>query len=428
MILQWVRQSLTAYYNAIIIRASNQLLEVPTSFVSAVVDMPQISPFASASISSVAVPADFLSGVDIVQSTLARAVPVKQLLSAHIANFCIRSGMSGLNLDEGAPAWLSSVVVDSGYYSAFAPYIKPISISEIGDVSYVVRRYVSVDAAFASYVTMARSGVSSLSLIKNPKDNMYYIVGVFHYRELVEEDEDSPNLTIATDDDLDDYIPKVSFEAEADLTLMSVHSLSGGSTPQRNLADFHVASAAFARHTNRASERNDYSIFLQAAADLARDATSSTNRLWSYSIFVHYLNRDEDLDRAVSTYRRLESVVNRGTQQQRGPLILDVSMVTTWLKYANLYADDNIPYNRVIEIMNRIPDTGVIVNIQQSVSFQKVKNFTQIREMLDESADRYSPGRVMAALLIIETLAIMPAEEEGEDVIDPASVDLDNFW
>jgi hypothetical protein len=431
-IISWVRGTLHVMYQSIILRASTQLMEVPVSFVTAVNDMPPIMPFASAAMSSVSVPADFLSGYDISDATVARATPIVQLLSAHIANFAVRSGLHGLDYNESTPPWLSSVIVDSGHYGAGGPVIRSIAESVVGDVSYVVRRYTSVDAAFASYVTMARIGVSSLSLIKNPRDNLYYIVGVYNYRDLIEESEDSPNLTIESEEDLNEFIPSVTFAAEADMTMLSVRSLSGARSASRSevsqMGDHHLASASYARHLNRSAEFNDSSIFIQAAADLARDATTSTNRVWAYTLFLHFMNRDEDTERAVVTYHRLAAVLNRGTDVQRGPLILDVSLVTTWLKFLTLYAAESVPHQAVANLMNRMPNDGIVVNIQQTMSFQRTKSLTQVKEMLNDVTIRYSPGRLMGAIILIEQIAIMPASQEEDNQIDPSTIDMDNFW
>jgi hypothetical protein len=428
VLVRWIQASLTAYYERIILRAIGQIIEVPSSFAAEIENMPMIQPFASAGLSGVTLGGEHISGTAIPHQLMVRALPVKQLLSAHIANFCIKSGLSGIAFADDTQAWLQSCVIESGYYSSEGPSLTSMDTHEVGAVAYVVRRFDDVDTAFATYITLARNGVTSMSLLRNPKDHKYYIVGVYNSRDLTGISSDYMALVIESDDNLDDYVSRISFEAEADLTMNSAMSLTRSSGISRGMGEFHTAISSYARHMNRPAEVNDTSFYLQAAADLARDAGTSAHKLWAYTLFLHYLNRDEHDDRALNTFNRLRAVLNRGERVQRARLLLDVSQLTTWLRYSSVFPGDNISFAHVTRLVNMAGDVGVNVAINQTISFQRVMTFHQITEMLSQTVDRFQPGTIMASLIVVETLAIMPADETEDETINAEDVDLDNFW
>jgi len=371
---------------------------------------------------------DHFSGEELADGVVERAQPIMQLLSAHIGNFCAKSGLTGLSTRDTDPMWLRSILVNSGYYDADGGRIRRPLNQQDCSAMFTCRRFRVADAAFATFVTLSRVGVSSMSLIKNPRDNLYYLVGVFAPRPINQVAEDDEHLDIETDEPVDAFIPSVTFVAEAELTQHSLGQLSRRLAGSSQGGMLQQAVAAHARVMNMPQEVNNSSVYLQAAMDIARDDQTSMGKLWSYTLMLHFLRANEVDEAAVLTYRRLRAVLNQVGHQARGMMILDISMISTWMRTARIFPGDNISFQRINELIALRPDLAVNVEISPSATFQRVMTLEQILGQRNEFGFDVAPGHAMAALLIIAPLALMGPDDGGEDDLNADDVDLDNFW
>jgi hypothetical protein len=428
VLLQWLRPSLTAYYELIILRAIGLIIEVPTSFVNQVEALPHFTPYATTLLSGVQMVGDHFSGEEIGDGVIERAQPIVQLLSAHIGNFCTKTGLTGLSVLDTDPMWLRSTMVNSGYFDAEGGRIMRVANNVQCAAMFTCRRFRRAEAAFATFVTLSRFGTSSMSLIKNPRDNLYYLIGVFAPRPTVALAEDDPNLEIDTDEPVDAFIPLITFTAEAEITQHSLGQLARRFASRDEGGIFYQAVAAHARMMNMPQEVNNASIYLQAAMDISRDDHTSMGKLWAYTLLLHFMRGNENDDAAVLTYRRLRAVLNQVGHQARGMMVLDISLASTWMRTARIFPGDNISFDRIGELINLRPALAVNVDIAPSATFQRVMTLEQILTRRNEEGFDVAPGQVMAALVVIEQLAIMGPGEEDDAEIQADDVDLDNFW
>jgi len=371
---------------------------------------------------------DHVSGDEIPDGVIERAQPIVQLLSAHIGNFCTKSGLPGLSTIDMDPMWLRSTLVNSGFYDAERGRIRRVANVPDCSAMFTCRRFRRADAAFATFVTLSRYGTSSMSLIKNPRDNLYYLIGVFAPRPVHLRDENDPDLDIETDEPIDSFIPNVSFSAEAELTQHSLGQLSRRLGNREEGGAFQQAVAAHARMMNMPQEVNDASNYLQAAMDISRDDHTSAGKLWAYTLLIHFLRANENDEAAQLTFRRLRAVLNQPGHNARGALVLDISMTSTWMRTARIFPGDVISFARLHELIALRPNLTVQVEISPSATFHRVMTLEQILARRDDDGFEFTPGNAMAALIVLEQLAIMAPDEEEEDEINAADVDLDNFW
>jgi len=371
---------------------------------------------------------DHFSGQELTSQIVDRAEPIRQLLSAHIGNFCTKAGLTGLATEDTDPMWLRSILVNSGYFNGESGRLRGVNQTAGAAALYVCRRFRTADAAFASFVTLSRYGVSSMSLIRNPRDNLLYLVGVYSARTVIIVAEDDAALEIHTDEPVDSFIPNISFGAEAESAQHSLGQMTRRSNARDEGSLFHQAVNAHARIMNMPHEVNNVSTYFQAAMDLSRDDHTSSGRLWAYTLLLHFLRGNEDDEAARMTYRRLRAVLNQAGNADRAVMIIDISMVSTWMRTARIFPGDDIGFQRVLDIIEMRPDLAVNVDIAPSATFQRVMTLAQIMERRDQFDFIVNPGRAMASLVIVEQLAIMGPEEEEEDAIDANDVDLDNFW
>jgi hypothetical protein len=426
--MEWLRPSLTAYYEVVILRAIGLIIEVPTSFVSQVDDLPHFAPYATTLLSGVQMTGDHFSGEEINDGIVERAQPIMQLLTAHIGNFCTKSGLTGLSTAENAPMWLRGALLNSGYLDAASGRIVRPNTPGESAAMFTCRRFRRSEAAFGTFVTLSRYGTSSLSLIRNPRDNLLYLVGVYSPRFTNQVTEHDPDLEIETDEPIESFIPRITFSAEAELTSHTLGQLSRRLGGRDEGGIFHQAISAHARTMNMPQEVNNVSAYLQAAMDVARDDHTSMGKLWAYCLLIHFLRGAEDDTALVMTYRRLRAVLNMIGHADRGRIVLDISMTSTWMRTARIFPGDDIAFSRVSDLITMRPNLAVQVDIAPAATFQRVMTLAQILERREEAGFNILPGGAMAAIVVIEQLAILGAEDEDEDTIVAEDVDLNNFW
>lgn len=431
-LIQWINASLTAYFNAVLVRMIDKVVEIPSSMFATTSQVPAMTALAYSQMAEIRVNMQFLSGVDVPDEEIARSEPMKSLLSAHIESYCIKAGLSGLQEGPGLPIWSTMLLVNSGYYNPEGPRLVRSNFGGDDTIGIIRKQFRTAKAAFATFVTIARVGLYSLSLLRDSSNGAYYLFGVHTNIRLDHYPEAHEGLAVTEEAGipLTDMIPNSTISNTTAQVRRALGPMTRSDNPLDRIDDFHYAVNEFARQNRRPAEVNDFSVYLQAAAELAKDASTDRDKVWSYVLFMHYRNSMEVLDNAQNSYNRLRAVLNGPESVRRTNLILDISNVVTWLQFILIHTGGNITHGPIVTLIESAPAGGIRAEIRPSITFHRFKTISEIESERSMVANRINPGDIAGSLIIVETRAILPGEPEVEegDEINPDDVDLDEFF
>lgn len=427
-IVSQLNADLTAYYEKVILRAVGLIVEVPTSFIADIDNLPTIAPSTQVELTQAEVYGEYMSGTEMPSKILSSQNPARELMCAHLANFCVRAGIVGLSPSPSTPSWVTNILASTGHLLESGPKVDNLGRHIPGGVNTIARYFLSAAAAFSSFVTLSRVGVSSMSLLRNPKDGRYYILGFASSREYVFSDENVSSPRVLSEQRIEDFISTITFTEELTATNIGLASLTRRMGPVNSGAAFHNAVATYTRELGASHTLNENSIFLQAAADIARDTGDNSERLWAYSLFIHWTRNDERLESAMNTYRRLRAKLNGPQDTQSSQLLLDLSHFSSYLRMIPVFPGDDINIHHVDNVISSRPEQRLMINVPPSLSLVRMRPLRETIDMVERGEMMTSPGKVMSAMVQIERMPLMILPSEEEEDIRAEDVDLDNFF
>jgi len=414
-IFQSVNQLLTAAYNVVIVPSLSNIVEYPANIEALVQELPQLPSSIDALSIPLEVTLDHVSGVE----TVVQQAPevMQRLIGEHLKAFALRSGISGFSIKENVGNWLPIALGEHGIWNPNGPVLEKLSRSKRGEVSIVCLRLNNPSNTIATYINLATESCSSLSMLRNPVNNAYYVIGVTAASEVKLSPETDLAISGVPEEHLRAFVPAIGIEDNTSIVKISNTEIARGTRRRVRLAATALGIESYRRVTNRPNEINSDSPSLQAAIYLSRRDGSPSNQLWCYTLFVNFIRRHESRNTADRMFRQLSSIVRTGREADKYALVADISQIITWLRLCNIDAGVQLRADEIESYMVRIPEEVRLPNIYESVAFFRPRTLASI--ISDIIPDNPRIGRLGARLIVLEydpsALEYSELDDEGAE-------------
>jgi len=347
---------------------------------------------------------------------------VVNLIGAHIEDFCMRNGVSGLYPERGNKQWINMCCESMRSYTGMS--LGEWSKKSKADLKGIALRSTDASDALSTFIYLNVESSSSLSLVNIPEDGIqtYFVVGITDHKFEERKSQRWGNIGL-TDEQIDDiktFIPSMSFSSRASHIRESIRKLVSQEEPRNVESSWIMSTDSFLRSSGSSGEVNNSSPMLQAAIELARMADLRKGQCGFYAALILLSKGVENVTLAKARQMGLGLHMRTQDQKKRVSTLRDMGEVYSWLCRVPIAHGMDVDPVLLSENIRNLTSLTLMYEIPKVLTGLKIRGMSDAMENLQGSEIGDIAQRLFQEqrILMIEWDPGGVMMEEGETIED----------